>query len=266
MIKSPLRYPGGKSKLVKKIFEFAPKGFKEYREPLLGGGSVFIFFRQIFKNAKYWINDLNTELYLFWVYLRDRCEDMVSWLYDVYNRYKDGRDLFNYLKDDSNFKTDFELACRYYALNRIVYSGLTDIGGYSELSFRNKFLPKFFERLKDVSTLLQGVKITNLDYSYLFNDCDDDTFIFLDPPYYEVTQQKLYGKEGKLHSGFDHEAFYNNVKNLKCKFMITYDYSSKIIDMYKDFFVHEIETTYVMASKKTRKKEAIITNYEVSLF
>jgi len=40
MIKSPLRYPGGKSKAVNLIASLAP-GFDEFREPFLGGGSVF---------------------------------------------------------------------------------------------------------------------------------------------------------------------------------------------------------------------------------
>lgn len=40
MIKSPLRYPGGKSKAIKFIAPLIPK-FKEYREPFLGGGSGY---------------------------------------------------------------------------------------------------------------------------------------------------------------------------------------------------------------------------------
>ena len=40
--KTPLRYPGGKSRALTKIFQFAPNltKIKQYREPLLGGGSV----------------------------------------------------------------------------------------------------------------------------------------------------------------------------------------------------------------------------------
>ena len=45
-VKSPLRYPGGKSKAIKQIFSYVPK-FKEFREPFLGGGSVFFALKQI---------------------------------------------------------------------------------------------------------------------------------------------------------------------------------------------------------------------------
>ena len=43
-LKTPLRYPGGKSRACTKLDQFIPdlRGFKEYREPFLGGGSVAI--------------------------------------------------------------------------------------------------------------------------------------------------------------------------------------------------------------------------------
>lgn len=266
MIKSPLRYPGGKSKLAKKIYELAPLNFKEYREPFLGGGSVFLFFRQKREDVRYWINDLNEDLYLFWVILRDNVDELADRIYNYYDVFKDGRDFFNYLRDDSKFKTDLDRAARYYSLNRIVYSGLTEIGGYSDSSYKKKFSPKFFEKLYDVSKLLKGVKITNLDYSELLKDYNsDEVFFFFDPPYYCVSQAKLYGKNGELHYNFDHNVFFMNIKDLKARFLITYDYSDKIINMYKDFYINEIETTYFMSSKRTRKKEAFITNYKVFL-
>jgi DNA adenine methylase len=47
MIKSPLRYPGGKSRAVDLISSLIPD-FDDYREPFLGGGSLFINLKQIF--------------------------------------------------------------------------------------------------------------------------------------------------------------------------------------------------------------------------
>ena len=62
MIKSPLRYPGGKSRALKLISKLLPE-FDEYREPFLGGGSIFIYAKQRFPNKKFWVNDLYFELY-----------------------------------------------------------------------------------------------------------------------------------------------------------------------------------------------------------
>lgn len=62
MIKSPLRYPGGKSRSVERIASLIPQ-FDEFREPFVGGGSVFIHLKQKFPNKKYWINDIYPALF-----------------------------------------------------------------------------------------------------------------------------------------------------------------------------------------------------------
>ena len=53
MIKSPLRYPGGKSRAVKFIAPLIPE-FDEYREPFIGGGSVFIYLKQLYTALMAW--------------------------------------------------------------------------------------------------------------------------------------------------------------------------------------------------------------------
>ena len=41
-LKTPLRYPGGKSKAIKTLSQWYPKIISEYREPFIGGGSIAI--------------------------------------------------------------------------------------------------------------------------------------------------------------------------------------------------------------------------------
>ena len=41
-LKTPLRYPGGKSKAIKTLSQWYPKNISEYREPFIGGGSIAI--------------------------------------------------------------------------------------------------------------------------------------------------------------------------------------------------------------------------------
>ena len=40
--KTPLRYPGGKSRALSKLFQFIPdlKDYESFHEPFVGGGSV----------------------------------------------------------------------------------------------------------------------------------------------------------------------------------------------------------------------------------
>ncbi len=77
MIKSPLRYPGGKSKAIDQILPLIPH-FEEYREPFVGGGSVFLALKQMYPERKYWINDLYLALYKFWEYSQKDLQSLVN--------------------------------------------------------------------------------------------------------------------------------------------------------------------------------------------
>ena len=57
-LKTPLRYPGGKSRATKYLLPKFPKDIAEYREPFLGGGSVAIAFTKEYPDVPVWVNDL----------------------------------------------------------------------------------------------------------------------------------------------------------------------------------------------------------------
>ena len=75
-LKTPLRYPGGKSKAIKTLSQWYPKVITEYREPFLGGGSIGIDVTKANPDIPVWVNDLYVPLYNFWVQLRDRGQDL----------------------------------------------------------------------------------------------------------------------------------------------------------------------------------------------
>ena len=57
--KTPLRYPGGKSRACVKMDQYIPdlRDFKEYREPFLGGGSVAIHITKKYPNLNVRVSD-----------------------------------------------------------------------------------------------------------------------------------------------------------------------------------------------------------------
>ena len=59
-LKTPLRYPGGKSRAVVKLLQYLPdlSKVKEYREPFLGGGSVALEITKRYPKIEIWVNDL----------------------------------------------------------------------------------------------------------------------------------------------------------------------------------------------------------------
>ena len=57
-MKTPLRYPGGKSRAVPKLCQWLPAEVTEYRESFLGGGSMAIEMTKRYPDISIWVNDL----------------------------------------------------------------------------------------------------------------------------------------------------------------------------------------------------------------
>jgi len=92
MVRSPLRYPGGKSRAVNLISSLIPP-FDEYREPMVGGGSVFFYARQKFPERKFWINDLYYPLYCFWKELQSSHSEVIKQIWKWRKKFPDGKNL-----------------------------------------------------------------------------------------------------------------------------------------------------------------------------
>lgn len=228
-VKSPLRYPGSKSKAIAQIAAYFPPAFDEFREPFVGGGSVFIYVRQKYPAVRVWINDLNPEVFAFWISARDELEAMVSEVERVKKTRTDGRALFQDLTTvDVGTLTLLERGVRFFVLNRISFSGTVEAGGYSEKAFHARFTFSSIERLQDLKAVMTGVKITNSDYRDVIHVPGRDLFIFLDPPYFAATDSRLYGRNGILHTGFNHSEFAAEMRRCRHKWLITYDDSETV--------------------------------------
>ena len=88
-MKTPLRYPGGKSKAVPKLWQWLPAEITEYREPFLGGGSMAIEMTKRYPDMSIWVNDLYKPLYLFWLALRDDGDYLYDQLIQLKQRHPD---------------------------------------------------------------------------------------------------------------------------------------------------------------------------------
>lgn len=269
-----MRYPGGKSRALKKILPLIPANISEFREPFVGGGSVFFAIRGIFQDAirSYWINDLNYDLYCFWKQVRDNVTNVVKELRKTHTTTTDGRALFEKLarsKDllcqDQDMLTEFERAVRFFILNRITFSGVVDSGGYSQAAYKKRFTVSSIDRVEMIAPYLSGVEITNQDYTHSLFQEGDDVFIFLDPPYWKATESKLYGTRGTLHTSFDHKRFAENMKKCPHKWLITYDDSPIIRDLFHFADIHEWTLQYGMNNYKknsaAKGNELFIKNY-----
>ena len=267
-IKSPLRYPGGKSRAVRQMKYLLPNEFDEYREPFVGGGSFFIYLKQKRPDLKIWINDLNPELYYFWKQAQIDSEKLAREVLIVKKERRNGQELFDELL---NIKTqslaELERAERFFILNRITFSGVVESGGYSQLAFESRFTESSIERLSRLGRILEGVKITHLDYRELLQNGGKNVFTFLDPPYFRATKSKLYGRNGVLHTNFNHDEFAHEMKKCKHSWLITYDDSPEIRANFSFAKIYEWELQYGMNNYKQGKaekgNELFISNYDL---
>jgi DNA adenine methylase len=262
-----LRYPGGKSKALKQILPHVPSEIGEFREPLVGGGSVFLAIKYRFGSriSKYWINDLNYDLYCFWKYVRD---DVTALLNDVRafkRHYSEGEKLYSFLKYSVTNLSERERAVRFFIMNRIAFSGMVDAGGYSQESFEKRFTDSSIDRIERTAAYLSKVEITNLDYADVIHQDGDNVFIFLDPPYLSATDSRLYGVRGNLHTSFDHERFADEMRKCKHRWLITYDDSEAIRSLFSFANIVEWDLQYGMNNYKqetaARGRELFIKNY-----
>ena len=272
-LKTPLRYPGGKSRALANLFRFLPDLTQatEYREPFLGGGSVALEVTKRYPKLDIWVNDLYEPLTNFWKTLQDDGYAMYKRLQELKSRYPDqasAKGLFLEAKEVVNDTTLPHLyrACAFYVINKCSFSGLTESSSFSAQASDNNFSMRGIEKLTGYTEIIKNWKITNLRYQELLSD-DKETFLYLDPPY-EIGSN-LYGKKGSMHKGFDHDGFATICDRFISPQLISYNSSQLIKDRFKEYKTGEFDLTYTMRSvgeymrEQKERKELLLFNYEI---
>ena len=271
--KTPLRYPGGKSRALTKIFQFAPNltTIKQYREPFLGGGSVALEMSKRYPLMDIWVNDLYEPLYNFWCVLQHNVDELYETLYDlksVYCNQDAARCLFDAMKEAINKKdiSDVERAVAFYVVNKCSFSGLTESSSFSAQASDSNFSINGINKLIEYSHMIERWTITNLSYEELLTD-DKDVFLYLDPPY--DIKDNLYGKSGDMHKKFDHDDFAKQCDHHTSPMLISYNSDQIVKDRFKEWSVSEFAHTYTMRSvgcyntEQASRKELVLLNYDL---
>ena len=269
--KTPLRYPGGKSRACTKIGQFLPNmyTYREFREPFLGGGSVAIYLTKMYPSLNIWVNDLYEPLVNFWKEIQHSGEELYTTLSDLKIKHPNpdsAKGLFLESKEiiNSQDKSKLERAVAFYVVNKCSFSGLTESSSFSAQASDSNFSMRGIEKLTGYQEIIQDWKITNLSYEDLLTDWRD-TFIYLDPPY--DIKDNLYGKSGEMHKKFDHDKFAKDCDDHTADMMISYNSSQLIKNRFKNWSAVEFDLTYTMRSvgdymsDQQTRKELLLLNY-----
>ena len=271
--KTPLRYPGGKSRACTKMDPFFPdlRDYKEYREPFLGGVSVAIHITKKYPHLDIWVNDLYEPLYNFWRVLQDDGHALYERLQDLKSRHPDeesARKLFLESKDIVNDYTVSNLfrASSFYIVNKCSFSGLTESSSFSRQASVSNFSMRGIEKLPGYTQIIENWKITNWSYESLLTD-SKDVFTYLDPPY--DIKDNLYGKQGSMHNGFNHDDFASDCDRYVCHQLVSYNSSNLVKERFDGWNAGEFDLTYTMRSvgeymrEQKDRKELLLYNYGI---
>ena len=270
-LKTPLRWPGGKSRACVKMDPYFQdlRNYDEFREPFLGGGSVAIHVTKKYPNLNIWVNDLYEPLVNFWqqlqmfgVDLKDKLVELKS----INNTPDKARILFSDAKIaiNDNHQTNLERAVAFYIVNKCSFSGLTEISSFSQQASIGNFSVRGIEKLPEYSKLIANWRITNYSYDYLL-DGERSAFVYLDPPY--DIKDNLYGNKGSMHKGFDHDKFASDCDSCGMDQLISYNSDQLVKDRFKNWNTGEFDLTYTMRSvgeymrEQKERKELLLFNY-----
>jgi DNA adenine methylase len=272
-LKTPLRYPGGKSRAVTKMDQYFPdlSNYVEFREPFLGGGSVAIYIAKKYPHLKITVNDLYEPLVNFWMNLQMFGVELTEELKELKLKHNDpdsARVLFTRSKERINSRdcSSLDRAVAFYIVNKCSFSGLTESSSFSSQASRSNFSLRGIEKLPEYQEIISNWHINGYSYEYLMNtDMHDGIFMYLDPPY--DIKDNLYGKKGSMHKNFDHDKFAKDCDEHSIPMMVSYNSDQLVKDRFKGWNVAEFDLTYTMRSvgeymrdQKTRK-ELLLMNY-----
>ena len=264
-LKSPLRYPGGKSRAVKHILPLFPEDVERVCSPFFGGGSVELALAS--KGVEVFGYDKMKQLVWFWQALcedSNRLADEVEKLREEYQT-RDGntvtgcaKDSFARYREDLRIDTymfSYERAAKYYVINRSSFSGATFSGGWSERASYARFTESSVKRLRDFKA--ENFRVDYADFGQAIAS-HPKAFLYLDPPYYLPDgRDNLYGDGGDLHKTFDHLKLVNILKE-RDNWILSYNNCPEILKLYKGYDIMYPGWKYGMSSDKTSKEVLII--------
>jgi len=267
-----LKWVGGKRQIMPSITEHLPKKITTYYEPFIGGGAVLFNLQP----KKAVINDFNEELINVYKVIKNNLNELIIDL----KKHKNEAEYFYELRSldrTEEFKnlTEVERASRVIYLNKTCFNGLYRVNNSGEFNspFGRYKNPNIVNEptLKAVSNYLNtnNIRLVTGDYSDILIDADENSFVYLDPPYHPVSESSNF--TGYVQGGwniYDQVRLRETCDNLhsrKIKFLLSNSATDFIIDQYKDYKISIIKANRSINSngeKRGEVDEVLIRNYE----
>lgn len=268
---SPLRYPGGKTKLVAYVLETLEINNLiggTYIEPFAGGAGIAWYLLLNNKVNRVCINDLNPSVHAFWYCVLNRTQELTKLIIETPVTIEEWHKQ-KLIQDDESSEI-LKLGFSTFFLNRTNRSGIIKGGvmggknqdGKYKLDCRyNK--EKLIKKIESIAKLKDKITLTKKDAkTFLIEDLDsieEKCLINIDPPYY-VKGKGLYQN---FFEHNDHLELRNVIRTLNRPWIVTYDNAPEINSLYKEFTPSSFDLAYT-AQVKRKGSEVIIYSPKVN--
>ena len=263
---SPLRYPGGKLKVVeyvKRLLEANDLCGGTYIEPYAGGASVALSLLFSKYAGRIKINDIDRSIYAFWYSVLNNTDEFCRLIADTpvnMDTWQEQRTVQIRKKDAELLKLGFST----FFLNRTNRSSILSGGviGGKEQTGKFKIDARYnkkelIERIEHIAGYADLIDLTSMDAVELIKRYKRTpaakTLVYLDPPYY-VKGRDLYLN---YYNDDDHKAIAEAIKKYKGKWIISYDAVPFISNLYQDFRQKEYFLSY-SAGNPSKGKEIMV--------
>jgi len=272
IIKSPLRYPGGKGAFftyIAEIMKYNELCGGRYFEPFAGGAGVALALLSSNIASDVVLNDADYHIYCFWASILNENERFINTIWNtnlsITEWYKQKT-----IYDESEKYSVFEVGFSAFFLNRCNRSGILagagPIGGYEQKgSWRldarfNK--NDLTNRIADIGALKNRILVSNRDAiefltEYLPRE-RENALVYVDPPYVSAGK-RLYLN---LYSSEDHRNLADYLlRQVNLKWIMTYDDNTLIRELYSPCQKWVYNLGYSLQSKQKGKELLIAPRY-----
>jgi len=257
---SPLRYPGGKASLLNKVASIIRlNGLKHgtYAEPYAGGCGLALELLFNGHVGDIHLNDVDRDIWSFWYSVLNDTEGLVELVETTPLTIEEWKRQRQIVKDQDNRDT-LKAGFAAFYLNRTNRSGIIKgagvIGGLEQKG--NYLLDCRFNRedlvrrIQRVAKYKNQIHFTGMDalkfLDFVERKLPKNTFSCIDPPYFN--------KGSKLYTSFyrpeDHSKVAERVLKLKSPWIITYDDTPEIRELYAARRQFDLSLNYSVQTKR----------------
>lgn len=268
MAKPFLKWAGGKTKLLPELLKRVPSKYNRYYEPFLGGGALFFALKPVIS----YLSDINENLIMTYQNLSKYSELIFQYLQTNCDSDLTLEQLYYSFREDFNTTeySGFLKSAQFIFLNKLGYNGLYRENSKGEFNVpfgHYKKVPNFnFGNLIQCSKLLQRSKIQCTPYYEIKATSGD--FVYLDPPYYKVSEQSFTKYTRFDFAKQDHVALFDFCRELDAKgvkFMLSNSDTVFTRKLYSKFNIEIVQAPRSINSKGNGRgnvNELIIRNYD----